>query len=145
MGRDPLKRLFSAYTDREVARRELYNSRLLRKQKVLPLDPDPDFFFQNLEGYMAQASVVKHHVLPAWLFIGPAPLRYDAVYKTSQIDALAEKLSALTGETVEIPRFNSTRTRLAFDDLAPETRDALRTFLAVDYEHLAGYYKNPML
>lgn len=143
--RDPLRRLLSVYTDRVVGRRDLKDSRRLRQAKHLPVDPDPDFFFQNIRAYMSLSSVVKHHALPARLFIGPRPLRYDAVYRVDELPALSAKLSEIAGKPVAIPRLNKSKVKLRFDDLAPKTQAVLREFLAEDYEDLRGYFENPML
>lgn len=143
--RDPLRRLLSVYTDRVVGRRELRSSRRLRRATHLTTDPDPDFFFQNLREYRDLASVVKHHVLPARLFIGPPPLRYDAVYRVGELPTLSAKLSELTGQEVLIPRLNRSGERLHFDDLKPETQSVLRDWLVGEYEDLSPYFDNPML
>jgi hypothetical protein len=143
--RDPLARLLSVYTDRVIGRQELKASRRLRQVKHLSVDPDPDFFFQNIQSYKKLASAVKHHALPARLFIGPRPLRYDAVYRVNELPALSKKLSEITGHPVSIPRLNRSRAKLNFDDLARPTQDILRDLLAQEYEDLQDYFENPML
>ena len=65
--RDPIKRLMSLYTDCIDQKRYLFNSPNMARQRRLPLNPDPNFFFTHLDRYMAQASVIKHHALPAAL------------------------------------------------------------------------------
>lgn len=141
--RDPLKRLLSVYTDRVVARRELFNSPKLRRQSALPMDPDPDFFFQNLSRYVDLASVVKHHAIPVRLFIGPKPLRYHHVFTVNQLGDLAAELSERTGQRAEIPKFNSSGQKIDIADLQPETRTALATMLEPEYDHLSDYFDNP--
>ncbi len=142
--RDPLKRLLSVYSDRVVGRRELHNSPKMRAQSVLPMDPDPDFFFQHLDRYMAHSSAIKHHALPFRLFIGPAPLRYDRIFRVSEIDALAEELSRRGGREVKIPRLNKSSARLSPDDLRPVTLGFIREYLKEDYELLGDFYKCPL-
>ncbi len=143
--RDPAKRLMSCYTNRVVELKDLHNSRkLLRGDVDLPMDPDPDFFFQNLDAYRAASSAIKHHALPAWLFLGPLPLAYDRVYKVEEMDQLAQDLSDRIGHPVTLPRENPSHYTLALSDLKPKTQDALRGFLADEYAYLDGYYDNPM-
>jgi hypothetical protein len=143
--RDPLSRLLSVYTDRVIGRQELKASRRLRQVEHLTVDPDPDFFFQNIQSYKRFSSAVKHHALPARLFIGPRPLRYDAVYRVNELPDLGKKLSEITGQPVSIPRLNKSQAKLKFDDLAPPTQDVLREVLAQEYEDLQDYFENPML
>ena len=53
--RDPLKRILSVYTNRVVDYRDLEKSRKLRNLRdQYPVDPDPDFFFQNLGAVYAK-------------------------------------------------------------------------------------------
>ena len=139
--RDPLKRLLSVYTDRIQGRRELHNSPKMNRQSVLPIDPEPDFFFQHLDRYQKVSWAVKHHSIPFRLFIGPAPLLYDRVFKVNEIGELAQELSERTGQKVEIPRLNKSGTTLTADDLRPETLGFIREYLKDDYELLADYYK----
>lgn len=141
--RDPLKRLLAVYTDRVVAKQELHNSPKLKAQTEFSIEPDPDFFFQNLKSYMRLSSTVKHHALPTRLFVGPKPLRYDHVFTTSQLDLLAEALSEQTGQTVTIPRFNSSKEQLELSGLQPKTQATLKDILLEEYDHLSDFFENP--
>jgi len=141
--RDPIRRLMSVYTNRVADKGDLHNSRKLKKRKVLPLDPDPDTFFQNLARYCRLSSVIRHHVLPTAIFTGRNLNRYDRVFRTDQIDELADALSSHCTGDVRPARANSSKSRLAFDDLKPETRDAIRPHLLGEYRHLSGYIDNP--
>jgi hypothetical protein len=142
--RDPLKRLFSCYVDRVVERGELRNSRRIKDGRYdLPVLPDPDFFFQNLDRYIRAASVIKHHALPAQLFLGPDLSVYDRVYPVSRLPGLAHDLSRRSGKIITMPRENRTGQRLDLDDLSPQTRDALRKRLAPEYAFLSQYFDSP--
>jgi hypothetical protein len=141
--RDPLRRLLSVYTNRVVGMKELHNSRKLRRRGVLPLDPDPDTFFLNLDQYMQLASVIRHHVLPTRLFTGPDLSVYDHVFKTDQIDDVARMLSDKSGFALRPSNVNVSKARLLFSDLAPATRDALRPVIEPEYDLLGDYFDNP--
>lgn len=141
--RDPAKRLISAYLNRVVERGELQHSPRVRRNSDLPENPDPDFFFQNLEAYQRGSSNVKHHTLPMWMFAGKEPDGYDAVYTTSQLRHLRSDLSHLVAWPLELPRVNSTETDLGLDDLSPDTLSALRDYLAEDYRVFRDYFANP--
>lgn len=141
--RDPIKRLMSVYTNRVIDRKELHNSRKLQKRKSMPMDPDPDTFFANLMTYAELSSVIKHHILPTWMFTGTDLSLYDKVYRTEQIGELAEDLSEISGKKITLQRANKSTTKLNFEDLTPYTRDLLRQFLAEEYDHLAAYFSNP--
>ena len=142
--RDPVKRLMSVYTNRVVDRKELHNSRKLQRRKNMPMDPDPDTFFANLEIYAGLSSVIKHHILPTWMFTGPDLSQYDRVYRTEQIGELAKDLAERTGQEIAVKRANKSSTALSFDDLTPYTRQKLRPFLAEEYRYLSAWFDNPL-
>ncbi|MCG7574839.1 sulfotransferase family protein [Phaeobacter sp. CNT1-3] len=141
--RDPLKRLLSVYTDRVRGRKELHNSPKLRKRPDLLLDPDPDFFFENLMEYIRNSSAVKHHALPSQLFIGPRPIAFDRIYKTDELGILANDLSERLGEDITIPKFNSSETNLSFSDLSSKAASVIRERLEPEYDHLSEFFENP--
>ena len=143
--RDPAKRLMSCYTNRVVQLRDLYKSKkLIRGEINLPMDPDPDFFFSNLLVYKAASSSIKHHVMGAELFIGPPPMKYDRIYRVSELDQLAKDLAMRTGNKVTMARENTSSGGLSVTDLKPATRDALRPFLTREYDYLGAWYENPL-
>ncbi len=143
--RDPAKRLISCYTNRVVQLKDLHNSRkLLRGIVDLPMDPDPDFFFQNLAEYRRAASVIKHHALPADMFIGYDLEAYDRVYPIEDLSRLMTDLGARSGTPLVLRRKNKSGGGLAIADLKSETRDSLRTYLAREYALLGKYYENPL-
>lgn len=141
--REPVRRLLSVYTNRVIAKQELPNSPRLRKSG-LPLDPDPDFFFQNLVPYMACSSVIKHHALHTYHFTGRDLSLYSKVYRTSDLDRLADDLSAHARREVTIPRFNSSEDALDFDALQPATRDAIMAYLEPEFELLGALFPRMM-
>ncbi|WP_299559099.1 sulfotransferase family 2 domain-containing protein [uncultured Sulfitobacter sp.] len=143
--RDPAKRLISCYTNRVVQLKDLHNSRkLIRGAVDLPMDPDPDFFFQNLVAYRRAASVIKHHALPADMFLGDDLSVYDRVYPIEELDQLMKDLGARCGTDVTLVRKNKSGGGLGIEDLKPETRDSLRPHMAREYALLGGYYENPL-
>ncbi|MFZ5961752.1 sulfotransferase family 2 domain-containing protein [Thalassococcus sp. BH17M4-6] len=143
--RDPVKRLMSVYTNRVVEFRDLHNCRsILRGRVDLPKDPDPDFFFSNLQAYCEASSIIKHHCLGAKLFLGPKPLRYDRIYRTEDLGQLPADLERITGQAVTLPRENKSGERLQIDDLKYGTVRKLRAFLDDEYSYLSGYYDNPL-
>lgn len=139
--RDPLARLLSAYADVVIGRNGLRDSPRIRAAgHELPVAPDPDFFFQNLAAYRDASSLVKHHVLPARIFVGPDLSRFDRVYRIEELPDLANDLSYRVGKKVTFPRINKSAGKLRFSGLKPTTRDAVRDYLAADYALFAGYY-----
>ncbi len=139
--RDPVKRLFACYTNRVVTLKELHNSPKIRSGEYnLPTDPDPDYFFQNIEQYKLASSAIKHHALHTWLFTGSKLEKYTKVHRVESLTDLATDLSEWTGEDVTIKRENKSTYRLADDDLSPETWDALRPWLKEEYDFLKQIY-----
>ncbi|MAM63918.1 sulfotransferase family 2 domain-containing protein [Maritimibacter sp. UBA3975] len=139
--RDPIKRLLSVYTDLVATRNILRNSANIRRGRVdLPVKPDPDFFFQNLDAYRSAASVIKHHALRQILFTGPDLTLYDQVYDVSQLGRLGEDLSLMTGRPVSFDKpMNASKFRLKLDDLVPASRDVIHANAADDYAAFGGY------
>ncbi|EPX76133.1 sulfotransferase family 2 domain-containing protein [Salipiger mucosus] len=144
--RDPLARLLSVYTDRVRDRGELRNCRSIRRGRVdLPVDPSPDVFFANLRAYMAASSVIRHHALPARLFVGPDPGAYDRVFRLEELPLLGRELSRRSGRVVEVGHRNASRARLGLADLGPAARAAVEAHVAGEYDFLAGFYENPFV
>ena len=142
--RDPLKRLLGVYSNRVVALRELHTSRNFRRGHVdLTPDPDPDYFFQNLDAYIKAASTIKHHALPTSCFTGEDFSVFSRVYRTSDLGDLAADLSEIAGHPMTIPHYNSSGTPLDIDELAPRTQSAIANRLRGEYAHLADYFDNP--
>ncbi|MEC7760374.1 MAG: sulfotransferase family 2 domain-containing protein [Pseudomonadota bacterium] len=140
--RDPVRRLLSVYTDRVVARNELASSANLRRGRVdLPMDPDPDFFFRNLDSYREYVSVIRHHARRQSYFTGTDIGLYDRVYTTSEIDQLAADLSEITGEEVEISRLNVSSSGLTLEDLSPDARAVVEQAAADDYKTFSSVFK----
>jgi hypothetical protein len=143
--RDPIKRLLSVYTNRVLEFGDLRNSRNIRRGHVdLPVDPDPDFFFTNLEAYKAASSSINHHAIAADIFLGGAFNRYSRVYRTEELGQLAWDLSLWTRQDVAMPRGNASESALSLDDLKGQTIDAIRPFLDHEYSFLSDYYQNPL-
>lgn len=140
--RDPLDRLLSLYTSRVQGFGDLEGSPGVRAAD-LPVQPDPDMFFLNLDRYRAVSSAIKHHALPAHVFLGRDLGAYSRVYRLEELESLAWDLSLLTRRPVEMPRGNSSQARLKLSDLRPETVDRLRADLAEEYEFVQGFYPDP--
>ncbi|MCH2165095.1 MAG: sulfotransferase family protein [Marinovum sp.] len=144
--RDPLKRLLSVYTNRVVKFRDLHNSANMKRPEYAHLskDPDPDFFFSHLQEYRDASSVIKHHILPAELFLGPDLEAYDRVYRTEEMPQLAHDLQKRTGVAVKCARENASAMQLDVHDLKSETVDMLRPRLAREYQYLEKFFGNPL-
>ena len=141
--RDPLRRLLSVYSNRVGDFNELRNSPGVRAADDLTIEPDPDFFFQNLQGYIEKSSAIKHHALPTYLFTGTAPLQYERVYRVDELPALIDDLSERARQEIALPKLNQSGERLTLDQLKPETVEVLRERLAPEYAELEGIYDNP--
>lgn len=143
--RDPAKRLMSCYSDIVQKRGALIDSPRVRAATGLPVDPDPDTFFSRLWRYRKKSSLVKHHVLGASVFLGEnLNGDYDRVYRTDELNQLADDLTRRTGQTVTIPHANSSGAGLSLFDLEGRTIDRLRPLLEEEYAYLRGYYQNPL-
>lgn len=141
--RDPLSRLLSLYTNRVVASNDLRNSAQLKKVGTLPIEPDPDYFFQNLSAYSEQVWNIRHHALPEVKFLGPDLSKFDKVYPINALPQLATDLSEKSGHDVKIPSSNSSSEKLDFGSLKPATQDDLKAMLEPRYDYLGAYYTSP--
>ncbi|WP_323768955.1 sulfotransferase family 2 domain-containing protein [Antarctobacter sp.] len=143
--RDPARRLMSCYSDIVIKRRALRDSPRVRAAKGLPLMPDPDTFFMRLARYRRKSSIVKHHVLGASIFLGPNLSEdYDRVYRTCQLDELADELTRRTGDLVVMPHANPSGGELSLWDLNGRTIDRLRPILEPEYRYLSDHFVNPL-
>ena len=122
---------------------ELYHSPKIRRQSEFPPDPDPDFFFQNLQFYRQLSSVIKHHAFASRLFIGPPPHDFERVYRVEEIDELANDLSKISGKSVKIPRLNRSVNGISLDELSEKTKNKLAELLQQEYSDLSNFYTNP--
>lgn len=139
--RDPVRRLMACYTNRVVERGELKHSRKIKNGAFnLPVEPDPDFFFQNLEQYKLASSVIKHHAMHTWIFTGPDLSVYTNVYTTEKLGKLVVDLSQWTKTPFKIGLENKSAMKLTLDDLKPETIAALTPWLCLEYGFLINYY-----
>jgi len=142
--RDPVKRILSCYSNRILQFRDLENCRRIKNGEFdLPTLPDPDFFFQNLRQYRKASASVRLHTQPSSLFLGPDFAVYSTVYTMSDLGRLETDIGAITGQTVILPRENSSVHKLDLADLQPKTVAGLDKFLEGEYTHLARYYASP--
>jgi len=65
------------------------------------------------------------------------------VFKIEELGELADELSNRCGQPVEIPRFNSSKSKLVITDLHPKTQDAVAQYVENEYKHLGAFYQNP--
>lgn len=143
--RDPAKRLMSCYTDIVAGRNALGHSPRVRAAGHLPLSPDPDAFFLNFFRYRKLSSLVRHHVLPAEIFLGPDLAGdYDRVFRTSEMAELARALSARSGSGVTMPHANATGMSLSVHGLSGAAIDVIRPVLDREYDYLAAFFRNPL-
>lgn len=142
--RDPLSRLLAVYSNRVLEYGDLKRSmRMKRGRADLPMEPDPDFFFQHLAEYCAVSSSIQHHTRPTATYTGRRLGRYSKVYRTGELGLLARDLAEISGQAIALPHANRSGTRLSLGDLSASTRAALREKLDFEYRFLADYFDNP--
>lgn len=142
--RDPARRLMSCYADIVAGRKACEHSPNMRASK-LPLQPDPDTFFQLLPRYQRRSSLVRHHALGAHVFLGPNLMQdYDRIYRTDELEALELTLSERSGRRVVMPHVNKADMALSLWDLKGATIDVIRPFLEEEYDYLSAFYTNPL-
>jgi len=147
--RDPIKRLFSAYTNRVVHKKEVEqamarpNWQEAHGDTAAGLDPNPDAntFFANLEGYRDVIAPIRHHSNPMRDYIGADLSAYDRVFPVEKITELEEVLSARVGQPVSMPNAQRSKNKLKFADLSSEAQRVILAFTRSDYDLLSDYYR----
>lgn len=147
--RDPIDRLLSAYHNRVWQHHDLEIRRpksLLRK-----LDwrlrfpwfqpyPEPDYFFNHLDGYQERSYSVWHHTISATRFIGSDLDWFDNVYRIEDLGWLEAELKNRSGHDVPLRERQNSGQGLSFSALKADTRDFLLRYTASDYALLGGNY-----
>lgn len=139
--RDPIARLLSVYSDLLIDRDVLaYQGAVKNAQIDLPTQPDPDFFFQNLDRYCAASRQIKRAVMKQQNFTGLDMSAYDRVYDVAEIDTFWHELSLMTGRRVYAPTPRLDAERIVMRDLSPKSRDIVRREAQGDYQLFNGYF-----
>jgi hypothetical protein len=148
--RDPARRLMSCYTDIVLKRNAVKDSPRVRRNRDLPNAPDMSTFFRRIWDYEAHSSNIKHHTLPAWLFLGQRlHSNYDRIFRTTEMDDLGQDLSLRSGQPVQMPHANATQLegdvpKPRIEDLDGAAIDTIREYLDREYDYLSAFYENPL-
>ena len=147
--RDPIDRILSAYHNRVWQHHDLEHrrpkSRLRRLEWALRFPwfrpyPDPDYFFEHLDGYQERCYTVWHHTISASRFVGTSLDWFDAVYRLDDLGWLEKELHARSGQSIPLPARQYSGQGLSFDMLKPATQDFLLRYTAEDYALMGGRY-----
>jgi len=144
--RDPISRLLSCYGNRVCHHRDLtagLADRMLLRLSGLDPDPDIDTFFLNLAGYRRINDKVRRHSRLQIVSLGSDLGFFDAIYRISELDRLAQDLTDRTGRPVAFGRKQTGGPKFSFSDLSRPAQEALLAFAAEDYALLKDYFTPP--
>jgi hypothetical protein len=145
--RDPIARLVSAYNNRVMGHRELAPDRIdldLARRLFLVPDPDPDFFFLNIDRYRTLSFDIRHHTEPMTSFLGPSLRAFDRVFVFEELDRLADWLARRVGTPVRFVHEQvSEPGGPRFERLSPAAQAAAVAACWGDYALVADLYAPP--
>lgn len=139
--RDPIRRLLSCYSNRDVFHRELSVRKVGVKLETLNLPPNPDLsaFIENLGSYRMAVPSIQHHARPMVDFLGTDPDYFTRVYRFEELCDFAEDVRRLTGTQVELGRKQTGGPKIDPDTLSAKQVAFLKEYYAADYAAFGAY------
>ncbi|MCP3901796.1 MAG: sulfotransferase family protein [Desulfobacteraceae bacterium] len=141
--RDPISRFVSLYTNRVLYYKELEICRNKIISVSLKVNPDINYFANNLEKYIKYSPEIKHHALPQVDYLGCNPEQYWRIYKISEIEQLSIEIKSITNKSLTINHYKKSDPGLKESTLLQLTNESieyLREFYMKDYEIFGRYF-----
>ncbi len=140
--RNPVERALSAYRDK--ARSQVLagtKSETLLRRAGLPMDPDPELFFEEIEQYFEYAPVIREHMRPFRYHLGDDLGYYKKIVKLEEMQKLSSYFSDALGWQVAPKSTNSSRKSVNADKVVSEkTLNKIMDYCQDDIEFLKDYY-----
>jgi len=140
--RNPIDRAISAYRDK--ARKLVLEGTAFQKkleEAGLPLEPDPDLFFSEIDQYFDCASVIKEHMRPFSYHLGLDLGYFDQIFKLEEMDELSAYVSDRLGKPAGVQASNSSKRSINTPkEISPKTMDKIVEFCEEDLNYLSDYY-----
>lgn len=140
--RNPIDRAISAYRDkaRELVLKGSKFEESLNKAG-LPLEPDPELFFNEIDQYFECAPVIKEHMQAYSYHLGPDIGYYDRIFKLEDLDGLSDFVSERVGKAVVLQKSNSSQRSVnTAKAISEKTRQKVADFCSADLEYVSDYY-----
>jgi hypothetical protein len=144
--RDPFARIISAYHNRVLQDREMYNtwkSRWRTFRAGLNPRPSLDDFCKNLIAYRQHPGVRAHRNLIAE-YTGPSVASYEAVYQIENMERLEQDIRERTGHDLILPHSKRSESlNNGFETLSDAAKAAILGYVQPEYDMLDGRYTPP--
>lgn len=140
--RNPIARALSAYRDKA---REIVltgtKAEVRLKMAGLPLEPDPELFFNEIEQYFECAPLIREHMRPFSYYLGDDLGFFERVFRLEALEELSAFVSEQTGKNVPLIASNSSEKSVnAPKPISDKTLQMVADFVSEDFEYLADYY-----
>ena len=141
--RNPVERALSAYRDK--ARRVVLSgtvSETKLKSAGLPLEPNPELFFSEIEQYFECAPVIREHMRPFSYYLGENIGEINRVFRLEELDKLAEFVGQCLGKPIEMISSNSSKNSVnAPKPVSEKALQMAADFVNEDISYLSEYYQ----
>lgn len=138
--RDPVRRLLSCYRNRVLDLGDLEQTKAAVDRIGLPLKPDLNNFFLNLERYRSINKSIEHHSRPQAQFLGGTIDYLDQIFTLGELPQLLEMLKTFKPD-LELRRRKTGGTEVSVNDLSEEAKQAAISYYREDYRLLSDYLK----
>ncbi|MGK7919729.1 MAG: tetratricopeptide repeat protein [Trichodesmium sp.] len=140
--RDPIKRLLSCYKNRVLHHKSLWLKSVRGKLENadLKLEPDINYFVENLENYFQISDAMIHHASPQNKYIGKDLNTYDLICPIENLENLRQIISQKAKVEIEFPRLQTGGPKITLQDLTEKSLTKLIEFYAEDYQLLQDFY-----
>ncbi|MGD1703203.1 tetratricopeptide repeat protein [Dapis sp. BLCC M229] len=140
--RDPIKRLLSCYKNRVLHHKSLWLKSVRGKLENagLKLEPDINYFVENLENYFQISDAMIHHASPQNKYIGKDLGIYDLICPIENLESLRQIISQKAKVEIEFPRLQTGGPKITLKDLTEKSLTKLIEFYAEDYQLLQDFY-----
>ena len=140
--RDPIKRLLSCYKNLVLHYKIFYLKSVQGKVKNLDLkiEPDINYFIENLENYFQFSDSIVHHALPQNKYIGKDLNIYDFICPIENLQNLRQIISHNAKVEIKLPRLQTAGPKITLKDLTEKSLKKLIEFYAEDYQLLQDFY-----
>lgn len=130
--REPKKRFFSGFNEKVLTKNLLKRNFLsLCNELKLNTNPSIDEFILNFERY-CKIPDINHHFLPMSFFLGKDLNYFDFIFSLENIKEFEEFMSERLKQKIIVPKFNSHKNKINFNEISSEAENRLEEILRQD-------------
>ena len=144
--RNPIQRVLSCLSNRIVYLKDLAEVNVKKKILAanLQVQPDLDFFINNLSRYIDVSASISHHAGRLVDYLGTNAYFYDQIFDISEIDSvLVPRLRELSScNELKLKKLQSGGPKIDKSDLTSEQTNAVRTYFEQDFQIYSDFFKS---